>query len=131
MLLLTPSVIARITGLTIEDISWMLDNITLAMEGFVFARMHSERTQIERPTGKDPATITEQFKKEFDTFWQDPQTRLYACPAKDVITELNKHLQGSGKKAVSARALARSHLAYEIAPEMVALLRHIEETTLG
>ena len=128
--LLTPSVIARITGLAIEDISRMLDEIARAMEGFVFAKMHSERTQIERPTGKDPSTITEQFKNEFDTFWQDPQARLHACPAKDVIAELNKRLQGSGKKAVSARALARSHLAYEIPSEMVALLRDAEETAL-
>jgi AAA domain, putative AbiEii toxin, Type IV TA system len=128
--LLTPSVIARITGLTIESTSQMLDEIAQVMEGFVFARMHSERTQIERPTGKDPSTITERFKKEFDIFWQDPHNRLYACPAKDVITELNKRLQGSGKKAVSARALARSHQAYEIAPEMVAILRRIEESAL-
>jgi hypothetical protein len=128
--LLTPSVIARVTGLTVEGVSQMLDEISLAMEGFVFARMHSERTQLERPTGKDPATITEQFKNEFDEFWRDPDARLHACPAKDVIAEFNKRLQGSGKKAVSARALARSHLAYEIAPEMVALLRRVEETTL-
>lgn len=39
-------------------------------------------------------------------------------------------MQGSGKKAVSARALARSHLAYEIPWEMVALLRDVEEMTL-
>jgi hypothetical protein len=128
--LLTPSVISRITKLTIGEISQMLDEIALAMEGFVFARMHSERTQMERPTGKNPSTITEQFKSEFDMFWQDPERRLYACPAKEVITELNKRLQGSGKKAVSARALAKSHLAYEIAPEMIALLRHVEESTL-
>ena len=128
--LLTSSVIARITKLSNENVGQMLREITLAMEDHVFAQMLSERMQLEKPTGKHASTITEQFKKEFDEFWKDPEVQLYACPAKDVIAELNKRLQGSGKKAVSARALASSHLAYEISSEMVALLRHVEETTL-
>lgn len=128
--LLTAPAIARMTKLSVESISQMLDQIAVGMGDFVFSRMHSERTQLERPTGKDPAKITEEFKREFDIFWQDPDKRLYACPAKEVLAELNKRLQASGKKAVSTRALAKSHLAYEIAPEMIALLRSVEETTL-
>jgi predicted ATP-dependent endonuclease of OLD family len=128
--LLTPPVIARVTKQSIEDVERMLHEITLAMEYHVFAQMLSEQMQLEKPTGKHTSTITERFKKEFDELWKDPEFQLYACPAKDVIAELNKRLQGSGKKAISARALASSHLAYEIAPEMVALLRNVEEATL-
>ena len=67
--------------------------------------------------------------KEFGAFWQAPENRLYACPAKEVLAELNKRLQGSGKKAVSARALAKSHVPYEIPQEMSAVLRAVEEST--
>jgi predicted ATPase len=129
--LLTPTVISRLTGLATEEVDQMIDEITLGMEGYVFGQMLSERMQQVRSSGKHLSTITAIFKEEFDEFWQDREERLYSCPAKDVIAEINKRLQGSGKKAISARALASSHRAYEIAPEMVAVLRSVEEAALG
>lgn len=125
--LLTPSVISRITGLASEEVDQLIDEITLDMEGYVFGQMLSERMQLAKSSGTHLATVTASFKEEFDAFWQDRQTRLHSCPAKDFITELNKRLQRSGKKAISARGLAGSHRAYEIAPEMVAVLRNVEE----
>jgi energy-coupling factor transporter ATP-binding protein EcfA2 len=127
--LITPSVIARISKLGIDEVKQTLDQIALGMENFVFARMLSEQTQLEKPTGKNETTITEHFMKEFSTFWQDPDRRLYSCPAKDVLAELNKLLQGTGKKAVSTRALAKSHAPYEIPQEMSAFLRQVEESS--
>jgi energy-coupling factor transporter ATP-binding protein EcfA2 len=129
--LLTPSVIARVAAAPNEVVSQMLDEITLSMEGYVFGQMLSERIQIEKPTGRHVSVTTANFKKEFDLLWQDPQARLHTCPAKDVISELNKKLRDRGSRAVSARSLASAHRAYEIPPEMVALLRKVEEATLA
>jgi energy-coupling factor transporter ATP-binding protein EcfA2 len=129
--LLTPSVIARVAAAPNEVVSQMLDEITLSMESYVFGQMLSERIQIEKPTGRHVSVTTANFKKEFDLLWRDPQARLHACPAKDVISELNKKLRDRGSRSVSARSLASAHRAYEISSEMVALLRKVEEATLA
>jgi hypothetical protein len=89
-----------------------------------------ERIQIEKPTGRHVSITTANFKKEFDVLWLDPQARLHSCPAKDVISGFNNRVREHGGRSISARALASAHRAYEIPPEMVALLRKVEEAAL-
>lgn len=125
--LLTPEVIARITGVSTENISLILDAIAASMENHVFGRMLAEEAQNQRSSGIDSSVTMTDFKNEFDSFWQDSQRRLHSCPAKEVLSELNKKLHSLGAKAVSVRMLASSHRAYEVPPELVAVLRKVEE----
>lgn len=128
--LLTPSVIARISRSPGDVVAHMLEDISLSMEGYVFGQMLSEQIELEKPSGKHVSTTTSEFKNEFDQRWQDALWRLYSCPAKDVLSELNQRLRDGGYRSVSVRALASEHRAYEIPPEMIALLRRVEETTI-
>lgn len=127
--LLTPAVIARLAGVSIEVVTVMLEEVTASMEGYVFGQMLGERIEIDKPTGKHISTISESFKREFEPKWQDFDYRLHACPAKDVISELNKKLRDNSNRPVSVRSLAAAHRAYEIPSEMVAILRRVEEAT--
>ena len=129
--LLTPSVIARIAGISSQDVSSTLEDITLSMEDDVFGQMLSERIKTERPSGLHVSTITVNFKREFDSLWSDGQFRLDTCPPKSVISELNNRLRESGHRTVSTRALASAHRVREIPPEMVSLLRRVDEVTVG
>jgi energy-coupling factor transporter ATP-binding protein EcfA2 len=128
--LLTSSVIARVSGSPTDVVVQMLDDTSSSMEGYVFGQLLGEQIGLEKPSGKHVSTITSKFKEEFDIKWHDPLWRLYACPAKDVLSELNRRLRDGGYRSISVRSLATAHRAYEIPPEMVALLRRVEEATI-
>ncbi|RSM38150.1 hypothetical protein DMA12_34290 [Amycolatopsis balhimycina DSM 5908] len=123
--LLTPSVIARLSGLTEAEATEALSNATLAMENDVFSRLLGDRIQEEKSGSRHAVDVTAKFKTEFDEEWTDLTFRLYHCPAKQVIARLNDWLQTQGKKSVSSRSLASAHRVGEIAPEMADALRQI------
>ena len=126
--LLTPAVISRISGATEKIVSGILDQITLAMESDVFGRMLTERIKVEKSASRHETVVMAAFKTEFDAHWIDRQFRLDSCPAKDVISELNKRLKDAGYKTVSRRSLANRHRAGDIAPEMASFLQRVEHT---
>lgn len=128
--LLTPVVIARISGASLDQTNEILEQVSLSMEGHVFGQMLSEEIEFRKVTGRHVSTITAEFKKVFDLNWQDSQWRLYSCPAKDVLSALNRELHDRKYKPVSVRALASNHRAYEIPSEMVAILRSVEEAAM-
>lgn len=123
--LLTPSVIARLSGLTDAEAEQALSDATLAMESEVFSRLLGDRIQEEKGSSRHAVDVTTDFKDEFDQEWQDLNFRLYHCPAKQIIARLNDLLQSQGKKSVSSRSLAAAHRASEIAPEMASALHQI------
>jgi energy-coupling factor transporter ATP-binding protein EcfA2 len=125
--LLTPEPIARITGVALEVIEQILDEVSSEMEGYVFGQMLSERIQMHKGSGTDVSVVTTEFKREFDIAWRDSRYRLYACPAKEVFSDLNRRLQGMKARAVTVRALANAHRPYEIPTELVRVLRKVEE----
>jgi hypothetical protein len=125
--LITPEPIARIAGIAADVVEQILDDISSSMEGHVFGRMLSERMQMYKGSGTDVSVITTNFKREFDAAWRDRQYRLYACPAKDVLSELNNRLRSLNARAVSVRAIASAHRPYEIPTELISVLRKVEE----
>ena len=126
--LLTSSVVARLSGASSDHVESMFDGICNSMEALVFGQMLSAQIELQSSSGRNVSIITAEFKEEFDDKWNDPSSRLYFCPAKDIIADLNIALREGGYRSVSVRALAREHRAHEIPSEMVALLRRVEES---
>lgn len=123
---LTPSVVARLSGASVEHITVQLDAISLDMSTDVFARLLEERLKSEISGQRSLVTVTSEFKMEFDQLWMDPGFRMRVCPPKQMLSQLNGHLQSAGHKPVSSAGLARSHKASEIATELADVLRGIE-----
>lgn len=129
--LVTPAVIARLSGATSEAVTSWLDDITAGMENIVFGRLLDERLKAEVDGQNHAVSVTTAFKSEFDSEWTSPQFRLATCPPKQVISSLNEKLQTTGLKPVSITGLARAHRRGELASEVVDLLTQIEAAALG
>jgi energy-coupling factor transporter ATP-binding protein EcfA2 len=125
--LLTAEPIARLAGVASETIEQILDEVASSMEEYVFGQMLTERMQMHKGLKTDLSVVTTEFKREFDAAWRNPEYRLYACPAKDVFSELNNRLQSMKARAVTVRALASAHRPYEIPSELIRVLRKVEE----
>ncbi len=124
--LLVPSLIARVSGADEQDVESYLYEAVESLRGSVLSRYLPVRVQIGRASGKSEVTLTEHYIDLFDKSWQNKEWALYAAPAKDVLSALNRKLQECGEKAVSARALS-SRIRYdEIAPEMRDALLDVE-----
>lgn len=128
---LNPQVLARLTGVGETDVVDELNKVTAAMENEVFARLLDERVRESKSSTQHAVSIMTAFKPEFDRLWADPEFRLRTCPPKQVLAAFNTWLQASGKKAVSARYLARAHRADEIPAEMANLLTRINSAALA
>lgn len=128
--LVTPSVIARVSGSPSLEILEILDEITQSMEDDVFSQMLSERIRVEKSAKRHETTIMADFKKKFDSLWQGRQFRLDSCPPKRVISELNNKLKERGHKTLSMRSLATAHRPAEVPQEMVSVLRKVEDATV-
>lgn len=123
--LLVPSTLARVSGASPDWTTQHLRAIADGMEHSVGARMIVERQQRGR---RDRAVqIAEAASRDFAAAWEDEQGRCLLCPAKDVLSALNRDLQTAGHRPVSARTLAKRMRRDEIAPEMLNLLSRIEE----
>jgi predicted ATP-dependent endonuclease of OLD family len=128
--LLTPSVLARVSGSTVEEINSDLDQITLSMEDDVFGKMLHERIKMEKSAQRHETMIMADFKKEFDSNWKDRQFRLSSCPPKRIVSELNNLLKQKDRRTLSMRSLATAHRLSEIPAEMISLLKQVDEATL-
>lgn len=124
--LLTPAVIARISGAAETDVAEMLSEVRAAMESEVFSRLLAERLSEEVAASRHSVTVTQAYKTEFDRAWAHSDFRRDTCPPKQVIAALNARLQGAGQKTVSISALARAHRRGEIDAEVVATLAAVE-----
>jgi hypothetical protein len=124
--LLTPSVIARLSGSTEHEAGELLADVTLDMGSDVFGRLLDEELKIGVSASRHRAQVTADFKRSFDERWVDPRFRMEHCPAKQVIAKCNIRLQALGRKSVSVRSLASTHRIREIDDEMASMLQVIE-----
>ncbi len=124
--LLSPDVIARLSGADRNAVVKWLNKITKAMENEVFGRLLDEQLRRNVSGAKHAVTVTAEFKPVFDTAWRSAKYRLKVCPPKQIVAQLNQKLQANGHRAVSMAALARAHRAAEIPEEVKGLLTDIE-----
>jgi predicted ATP-dependent endonuclease of OLD family len=123
--LLSPAVIARVSGATEEQIVDWLREVASGMGNDVFSRMLDDRIRAEKSAQNHAVSITTAFKDEFDVLWADEEFRLSVCPPKQVLSALNDRLQDRGFRAMSTVALARAHRKNEIPEEVATLLERI------
>jgi len=87
--------------------------------------MGSVRQARERDQSKRDKVLHEALR-DFDRLWGAAGNRLFLCPAKEVVSELNQRLQTGGHNAVSPVGLARVLRQDEIPDEMTVVLGEIE-----
>jgi hypothetical protein len=129
--LLHRAAIARLSGAPEGAVRQMLDEISDGMQNAVAFRMTTSRYEDRADRRLSFASVGAACELEVRNRWTDPEERLWACPGKDVISELNKRLQAAHFKAVSAKALSRALLPEEIPSELSAALLTIHRACLG
>ncbi|MER7704808.1 ATP-binding protein [Kitasatospora sp. NPDC097605] len=125
--LIIPTVISRLVRCPIGEIESILDGIMVGMEDKITARLLFERQEAEKSTGRSVATINEAGLVEFRQKWAKSSYRYNFCPPKEVLSTLNRELQARSLKATSFEAISSNARPDELDPEMVSLLRQIEE----
>ena len=124
--LLVPRAIAKRSGADEDWVVTQLASIADGMKTLVQSAMGSARQARERDQSRREQVLLEALS-DFDTLWANETRRLDLCPAKNVLSQLNRRLQADGMKAVSGVGLAREIRRAEIAGEMATLINEIEE----
>ncbi|XXY44842.1 hypothetical protein WME91_33065 [Sorangium sp. So ce269] len=127
--LLEPGAISRLSKATPMWVEAALREIADGLRTHVFARAHDEHWRHERELARGSSLVsaTEEFERRFSEVWTEVAGRIHLCPAKDVLTELNKKLVAGGHRSVSFRALAKEMRPEEIPHEMVSVLRTVDQ----
>jgi energy-coupling factor transporter ATP-binding protein EcfA2 len=76
------------------------------------------------------ATIGERFVPWLRELWSNPTDRLYRCPAKDVLSAVNRDLAAAGHRTLTFTGIIRQLQAHEVPEEMVDLIRSINRRLL-
>ena len=117
--------IARVAGLTDDDVRSEMMAITEEMRFAVYNRLLSFKVEAEVAGDRDRITIGEEYQGEFEKQWTDLGFRLARCPGKEVLASFNRRQQSAGRKAISFRAIASSQTSREVPQEMRELLETI------
>jgi len=125
--LLEVPALARLAAIEVTEAQAMIDIITESMVGRVKARLLADQIEATVSSPLSNVTIIENANIEIDLLVSDPTWRLHRFPAKDILSGFNAQLQTQGRKAVSAQRLARGLKESEIASEVAAFLRRVEE----
>jgi energy-coupling factor transporter ATP-binding protein EcfA2 len=124
--LLVPPVMARLSGLEVEEVGPLLNNVVDFLRGKVFARALSAAEDDRVGPTKHRVNIIEDFEPEFATLWADAGTRLALVPPKEVISRFNTEAVASGGRPVSAAKLAKAMKLGDIDPEVLSVFDRIE-----
>jgi len=123
---LIPSAIARVTGLTENRVWIMLAEVTEELRGVVLGGMVDARFSERRDRRVTPGPLVEECGSEVDQRWADVAWRLEVCPAKEVLSGLNRQLQAERRTAVSTYTVARALYRDEVPGEMAEVLRRVD-----
>ncbi|WP_433916761.1 ATP-dependent nuclease [Streptomyces sp. NBC_01744] len=123
--LISPSAISRISGCPLPEVERVMTEIMDPMQGEVFAKFNCERQSAERSGKMHEVNITAATLAEFAPRWAKVEYRRSVCPPKEIMSELNKHLQNNKHKAVSFDALAKHIRQDELPDEMLQVLHMI------
>ena len=126
--LLTASLISRVSGAPVDEVNRYLDEATEELKAGMFSNLLDIRRRLERESksGKHEVEISKEHYTDFESRWQSREWRLYAAPAKQVLSGVNSRLQAASHRAVSSRALSARVQAHEVPDEMRNVLLDIE-----
>jgi hypothetical protein len=94
--------------------------LTGALKSRISGLFLSKRSTYEqnKNPGLDQATINQRLLEEFEKMWSDLTTRLEIVPGKEILSQLNKHLQGRYKVTLSATAIIGAMPQEEVPEEI-------------
>ncbi|MFD7412894.1 AAA family ATPase [Kitasatospora purpeofusca] len=124
--LILPAVISRLSGCSRVEVEGIVNQVTMEMRNGVTSRLIAERLVSEKSTGRSVVSINEDVLNEVERGWGRDDYKLAICPPKEILSGVNRVLQGRGYKAASFLAIASSAGEYEIDPEMSSLLKEID-----
>jgi len=125
--LLCPPAIARASGIDEAAIADALAEITLPKYEEVLFQMASSWKQ-DFPDDRRLAdtTLMKRFVGPLRKMWGNPVERLWHCPAKDCLSELNSVLASRGARTVSFDGILRQMHQGDVPSELSDLIRRIE-----
>lgn len=112
-----------------EDVNLLLDRITLGLRNRIQAQYHKIRyplLQKNKPE-MDPATINEILLSNFDLLWNDFAKRMMIVPGKDVLSYLNRYLQGNYQVTITPNNIIDGMGREDVPAEMVELISNLDE----
>jgi predicted ATPase len=124
--LIEASLIARVSGASIDSVDAMLESICSGFKQSVFARALEEQRSFEIGPKSYGVSVTERFQKVFEKNWKNAKYRRIHTPPKELLHSVNSELQAAGFKTVSARSLASTISFGELDIEVIELLQRIE-----
>jgi AAA domain, putative AbiEii toxin, Type IV TA system len=126
--LLSPALIARVSGAAAEDVTSLLDHIAVPMyEEVLFQHVATWKQDFPEDRHLSDSQVAEKFGEYLSKAWEDPSGRLWRCPAKECLAALNRELERHDGKTVSFDVLVRQMRASEVPSEVVDLLRYVEK----
>ena len=110
----------------------ILESITSELRLRINSQFLPRRTEFEKAKnpGLDATTISQRLLEEFEQIWGDLSKRLKVVPGKEILSQLNKHLQGRYKVTLTPASIIKAMLADEIPEEIVELIRKLEDFRL-
>lgn len=77
------------------DLGALLETVTDGLRHETFAKLHKEFQRfMERTASRlDGSTVTEQFSRDFEDRWRQPDSRKAMVPGKEVLAQINHALQ--------------------------------------
>jgi AAA15 family ATPase/GTPase len=111
-----------------EDVSILLSNLTCSLKSKTQALYLSNRMRFEKEqhSNRDDSTIAEEIISEFDTLWENLNTRLSIVPGKQIFSLLNTYLQENYHITISSAFVIENFRVAEIPEEMVKLIEEID-----
>ncbi|MFC7931746.1 ATP-dependent nuclease [Streptomyces cinereoruber] len=124
--LIIPETIARLSKCPTGEVEQIIEGAMEGMRNKVTSRLLAERIVAEKSSGRSVATINENGLNDLSESWARPEFRYSICPPKEVMSAVNRELQGRGYKAVAFDSISKYATVGEIHPEMAELLRSID-----
>lgn len=122
--LLVPSVLARVTDTSEEVILELLDGAAESMRAYVEGQYVSVAAATKDPRD-DFSVVAEEALTYVRSEWEGDR-RWQLCPAKTLLSSVNRELQRRRGKAASVQRLAHAMTAEELAPEVQGFIETIE-----
>lgn len=125
--LLVPSLLARVSGHSLEVASEILATAVDSLRGRVFARaLAAAEEELVGPT-THRVNIIEEFEPAFAEKWSHADVRLGMVPPKEVLSLFNAEAVRSGGRPAPAAKLSKAARVNEIAPEVASVFDRVTE----
>lgn len=116
-----------------EDIQTLLLSITDAIKHDVQAQFLKRQQPFTKSLKRalDDATITSQLLADFDSMWENLNTRLNIVPGREILSRLNAHLQKTYGVTITSNLIIECMSEAEIPNEMKMVIFKLNDFAKG